>query len=56
MERYNFRIVPGESLLFNEIPNFSGKLLQNYKYFEYKIFRILLKQVSNHLSILFQFA
>ena len=32
-----------------------GKLLQNYKQLEYEILRILLKQVSDHLSALFQF-
>ena len=31
-----------------------GKLLQNYKYLESKIFRILLKKVSDNLSVLFQ--
>ena len=32
------------------------KLLQNYKQLECKIFRILLKHESDHLSVLFQFA
>ena len=31
-----------------------GKLLQNYKYLECKILRILLKKVSDNLSLLFQ--
>ena len=42
-------------LLFEKIPNFTGKLMQNYKYLESEIFRILLKHVSDHLSVLFQF-
>ena len=36
--------------------NFIGKLLKNYKQLECKIFRILLNNVSDHLSCLFQFA
>ena len=32
------------------------KLLQDYKLLECEIFRILLKGVSNHLSVLFQYA
>ena len=42
-------------ILFQEIVNFTSKLLQNYKFLEYENFRILLKHVSNHLSGLFQF-
>ena len=37
-------------LLLKKIANFTGKLLQNYKYLEYEIFRIDLKHVSDHLS------
>ena len=33
--------------------NFTGKLLQNYKYLECGIFRILLKHEIDHLSVLF---
>ena len=33
----------------------SPKLLQNYKYLKCEISRILLKHVSDHLSVLFQF-
>ena len=40
-------------LHFKKITDFTGKLLQNYKYLECEIFRILLKQVSDHLSVLF---
>ena len=43
-------------LLFKKITNFTGKLLQNYTWLECDIFRILLKHVSDHLSVLFQFA
>ena len=43
-------------LLFKKIANFTGQLLQNYKWLECKIFRILLKQAGDHLSALFQFA
>ena len=43
-------------LLLKKIAHFTGKLLRNYKYFECEIFRILLKQVSDHLSVLFRFA
>ena len=43
-------------LRFNKIANFTGKLLQNYKYLEREIFRILLKNISDHLSVLFQSA
>ena len=43
-------------ILFKKIANFTGKLLQNYKYFECKIFRILFRHVSDHLSVLIQFA
>ena len=42
-------------LLFDKIVNFTSKLLQNYKYLDCEIFRILLKHVSDHLSV-FQFA
>ena len=43
-------------LLFNKITNFTGKLQENYKWLECEIFKILLKHVSDHLSVLFQFA
>ena len=43
-------------LLFRKIANFTGKSLQNYKQLEHGIFRILLEHVTNHLSVLFQFA
>ena len=36
--------------------DFASKLLQNFKQFECEIFRILLKHVSDHLSVLFQYA
>ena len=36
--------------------NFTAKLLRSYKLLECKIVRILLKYVSDHLSVLFQFA
>ena len=36
--------------------NFTAKLLQSYKLLECKIVRILLKHVSDHLSVLSQFA
>ena len=39
-----------------KIANSTGKLLQNYKQLECEILRILLKHVSDHLSVLFQFA
>ena len=42
-------------LLFKKIANFTGKLLQNYKQLESEIFRILLKHLSDHLPVLFQF-
>ena len=42
-------------LLFEIIANFAGKLLQNYKQLEYKAFRILLKNVTDDLLVLFQF-
>ena len=42
-------------LPFKKIANFMGQLLQIYKQLLCKIFRILLKQVSCHLSVLFQF-
>ena len=37
-----------------KIAHFTGKVLQNYKWFECEIFKILLKHVSNHLSVLLQ--
>ena len=43
-------------LRFKKIGTFSGKLLQNYKQLEYEIFRILLKDLNDHLSAFFQFA
>ena len=43
-------------LLFKKIANFTSKLVQNYKWLECEIFRIFLKDVSEHLSVLFQFA
>ena len=43
-------------LVFKKIVNFKGKLLQNYKWLECEIFRILLKHVNDHLSVFFQFA
>ena len=43
-------------LPFKKIASVTGKLLQTYKKLEYKIFRILLEHVSNHSSVLFQFA
>ena len=46
-------------LLFKKVADFMDKLLQNYKIgmntFETRIWRILLKHVSDHL-VLFQFA
>ena len=42
-------------LLFKNVANFTGKLLQNFKKMECEIFRILLKHVNGHLSVLFQF-
>ena len=42
-------------VLFKKIANFTGELLQNYEKLEYEIFRIFLKHVSNHFSVLFQF-
>ena len=38
------------------LKNLTGKLQQNYNEFEYKIFRVLLKHVSDNLSVLFEFA
>ena len=38
-----------------ENDKFYGELLQIYKQLECKIFRILLKHLSDHLSVLFQF-
>ena len=43
-------------LPFLKMANFMVKLLQNYKYLKRKSFRIFLHYVSNHLSVLFQFA
>ena len=43
-------------VLFKKTANFTGKLLQNYKYLECEIFRIFLQHVSDHLSVFFQFA
>ena len=40
-------------LVFKEIVNFTGKLLQNYKLLESKIFKSFLKHVSNHFSVIF---
>ena len=42
-------------LLFKKIADFTG-LLQNYRYLECEIFRILLKHLSDSLSVLFQLA
>ena len=42
-------------LLFKKIANFTGKLVKNYKQLESEIFRILLKHLSDHLPVLFQF-
>ena len=39
-----------------KIANYTGELLQNYEYLELRISRILLKHVSNHLLVLFEFA
>ena len=39
-----------------KIADFTGKLLQNHKYLECEIFRILLKYVSDQLSVFSQFA
>ena len=39
-----------------KIANFTGKLPQKYILLECEIFRILLKLLSYHLSVLFQFA
>ena len=55
MNRKDNKTVKG-SLLFQKIANFTGKLLQNYMYVECEIFGILLKHVSDHLSVLYQFA
>ena len=43
-------------LLFKKTAVFTGKLLQNQKQLECKILMVLLKHVSDHLSMLFQFA
>ena len=43
-------------LAFKKITYFAGKLLQSYKYLECEVFRILMKQWSYYLSVLFQFA
>ena len=42
-------------VLFKKIAHFTGKVLQNHKLLECKIFRIILKHVSDHVSVLFQF-
>ena len=42
-------------LLFKKKVNFSGTLRQNYKSLKCEIFRIVLKDVSDHLSVFFQF-
>ena len=42
-------------LLFKKKINFTGNLLQNYKYLKHEIFMILLKHESS-LSVAFQFA
>ena len=44
------------TLSFKKIANFTSISLQNYKYLECENFRIILKHVSDHLSVLFQFA
>ena len=41
---------------FSKITNFTVKLLQSYKKLECEVFRLLLKHVKDHLSVLFQFA
>ena len=41
---------------FKKIANFTGKLLQNYKTLDCEIFGIILKHVSDDLSVFFQFA
>ena len=38
---------------FKKKVNFKGKLLKHYKQLECKMFRILLKHVSDHLSVFF---
>ena len=43
-------------LFFKKIANLTGKLLQNYKYLQCEVFRVLLKHVNDHLSLNFQFA
>ena len=43
-------------LLFKQIANFTGILLQNYKQLECNIFRTFLKQVSDQLSVFFEFS
>ena len=42
-------------LLFEEIANFTSKLLQNYKKWKCESFRILFKGVGKRLSVLFYF-
>ena len=41
---------------FSKITNFTVKLLQSYKNLECGVFRLFLKHVKDHLSVLFQFA
>ena len=43
----------GGTPAFKKKVNFKGKLLKHYKQLECKMFRILLKHVSDHLSVLF---
>ena len=42
--------------IFEKIANFVNKLRQNYKQLECELFMVLLKHVSDHLVVLFQFA
>ena len=49
----NYKLLKSK-LFLKKIANFTGKLLQNYKEFECKIFKIFFKHVSDHLSVLFQ--
>ena len=54
-----FELLSRKVLFINrkdKMANFTGKLLENYKKLEFKILSILLKHVSNHLSVPFQFA
>ena len=50
--KYN-RNIETVKTFFKNIANFRGKLLQHYKQLECEIFMILLKHVSDHLSVLF---